>query len=89
MKKKTYSEGDILLWPSGNMARVESIDSKGAIEYLQYVSVADPCRCIYGVLSPPSASPDIAKNLGQSPAILATFYAARSLHLRLNKINNI
>lgn len=73
--------GDILLLSDGRLLRVEKcgIACYTSVLYIdkEEISHVDTDNLL------------ISDNLGQSSAILATFYAARSVHLRLNGFNRI
>lgn len=83
-KSPSFEKGDILLLDNGRIVRLEDV---GAMDYyttpliLQYI---DRDGATYE-FSPESL--DIEKNLGQSEAVLASFYSMRSVHLRLNRAN--
>jgi hypothetical protein len=81
MKKKSgVEEGDVILLTDGRLARVTS-PMQGSIDFyfmMQFIDTnGETMQLDDGTL-------DIDRNLGQSEEILANFYAARSIHLRLN-----
>lgn len=89
MKKKSLSfeKGDILLLDNGRVVRIEDIGSlTGSVDdqlMLQYID-----RDGMSYEFDPYAL-DIERNLGQSEAVLSSFYSARSVHLRLNRATGL
>lgn len=81
-KKPSYKEGDVLLY-LGDLLRVDSLPaathSMAMIEHIENEGVS------YFEIK----EPNIQLNLGQSSEVLATFYATRRIHSRLNRFKGI
>ena len=81
MKKKPVAEeGDVLLLTDGRLARITS-SGLGSMEtyfMMQFIDTnGETMQLDDGTLH-------IEQNLGQTKEILAAFYAARSIHIRLS-----
>jgi hypothetical protein len=83
-KKGNFSEGDILMLPNDRMIHVQYISAPHCPDYVlvDYVDSSE-----IGYLDPEKL--EHAMNLGSSKEVLATFWATRSIHVRLNRIKDI
>lgn len=76
---------DVILTPDGRLFQVTDLDpfldgSNGRIE-VQFIDRDEPTYVDRTIIR--------SMNLGQKPEVLAAFVTARSVHLRLNRMNRI
>ena len=79
MKNKILN-GDVLLLRDGSLAMALYFDKKKYA--IQYIDRNDPSFI-------PTDALRAELNLGQTDSVIVSFLSARSLHLRLNKLNGI
>jgi len=73
--------GDILLLSDGRMGRItEHCALAYATAAIQFIDEMGPRIVTLDLL-------DIEQNLGQTPSVLAAFYSAMSVHLRINRMS--
>lgn len=78
-------KGDILLLSNGRLARIISDVSDSYVKGLMEIQFLD--RDEPSFMDPEDL--DVEENLGSGSATLCQFYTARSIHLRLNRMNKV
>lgn len=81
MKKQKFVEGDVLRLTNHILVRVIDEEAPGWGDAVLVQDIQKPdLECVE------RERLFIIENLGQTPAVLASFYAARSVHLRINSL---
>ena len=78
--------GDILLMNSGRLLQVleKRVENVYGLTMVQYIDENE-----YRMLDLEDPKKRVVRNFGKSEAVVASFHASRSIHLRLNKVTKI
>ncbi len=77
--------GDVILLSTGNMIRIVELESEEMGDFSRVQWVTNDGDRLMNL----KELHIFDKNLGQSMSVLASFYAARSVHERLNKLSKV
>lgn len=83
MAKKTLKEGDILMNTRSLLVQyLGPVSWDDTIGSIQFIDGDEPFNWSHARIA-------TMENLGQSPEMVATFVAARGIHLRLNRMSKV
>lgn len=86
MAKKKYADGlnenDVFVFPDGRICQFRSRWPNVDLVFVQFVDRDEETN-----FEPKHL--EVAKNLGQSDEVIMTFYSARGIHKRLNRLSKV